>query len=167
MWIALFSNSGTELAEVIERTGKEPDIIFLDKFRTPIDKRIVDKVRYSSHEGVKDYLKASPKDTLVTLHGYLRLLPEECITDRTYNIHPGDIVMYPELRGIDPQKKAIELGLKSTGVVIHKVDAGIDTGEIQFVVTHDIEEGTDEETLIRELRDIGINMWINFLSGKI
>jgi methionyl-tRNA formyltransferase len=167
MWIALFSNSGTELAEVIERTGTWPDIILLDKYRTPIDKRITDKVQHSSHEDIKEYLKACPKDALVTMHGYLRVLPEECITDDTYNIHPGDIVKYPQLRGIHPQKKAIEEGLDSTGVVIHKVDAGVDTGEIQMLSVHSIKEGSDEASLIKELRDIGINMWVDFLRGKL
>lgn len=167
MWIALFSNSGTELAEVIERTGVWPDIIFLDKFRTAVDKRIMAKVRYSTHDGIKEYLRNCPKDTLVTLHGYLRILPEECITNETYNIHPGDIVKYPELRGIHPQKKALDLGLPTTGVIIHRVDAGVDTGQIQMLSVVGIREDADEASLINDLRNVGIDMWVSFLKGKL
>lgn len=167
MWIALFSNSGSELAEVIENVGTEPFMILNDRMRTPHDKRLLGKVRVMDHSNIVDYLSKLPKDVVVTLHGYLRILPEKAITDNTFNIHPGDIVKYPQLKGIHPQRKAIQEGLPSTGVVIHKVDSGVDTGEIQMLRTFNIPEGSNEESLINALRVIGVDMWTILLRNKL
>lgn len=167
MWVALFSNSGSELAEVCARLGRVPDKIYLDKVRTNIDSSIDSLTTVLPHDTIMDELKDLPDDTIITLHGYLRIIRRECIKPNMYNVHPGDIIKYPELVGIHPQRKAVDLKLPSTGVVIHKVTDELDGGEIQLFVAHDIEPGTDENKLIKELRDVSIKMWVMLLRGKV
>tara|TARA_R100001460_G_scaffold4800_4_gene13554 strand:- start:25974 stop:26483 length:510 start_codon:yes stop_codon:yes gene_type:complete len=169
MWVAIFSHSGSELASVIDTLGKEPDHIVTNQFEvTKIDERLRSKVSYMEAKDIHDWLIAcADDDPFVTLHGYNRIVPEAAISKTMYNVHPGDTIKYPELRGKDPQKKALELGLDSTGVVIHQVDEGVDTGETQMVAVHDIKKGISEKDLIEELRQLAINLWSSFLIGKV
>lgn len=169
MWVAIFSHSGSELASVIETIGKEPDYIVTNQFDSnKIDKRLRKKIEYMEAKDIHDWLTALADDNpVVTLHGYNRIIPERALTEKMYNVHPGDTIKYPELRGKDPQKKALELGLNSTGVIIHQVDEGVDTGETQMVGTHPIREGITEKELIDELRVVAIGLWCAFLVGKV
>ncbi|WP_045628571.1 formyltransferase family protein, partial [Lacticaseibacillus paracasei] len=46
---------------------------------------------------------------------------------RIINLHPALLPSFPGRQGI---KDAFDYGVKVTGVTVHYVDAGIDTGEI-------------------------------------
>ena len=48
-------------------------------------------------------------------------------SNRILNIHPSLLPSFPGLRGI---KDAYEYGVKVTGVTVHLVDDGVDTGPI-------------------------------------
>ena len=64
------------------------------------------------------------------LAGYLRILGKEIIEafpERILNIHPSLLPSFPGLHGI---KDAFEYGVKITGVTVHFVDCGLDTGPI-------------------------------------
>ena len=82
-------------------------------------------------------------------------------------MHPGDIVKYPSLKGIHPQKKALQMGLEETGVVIHEVDKTVDGGEIIDYQTYKIKKDENLAGLINELRLLSIDMWIKFLNKKL
>ena len=67
---------------------------------------------------------------LVCLAGYMRLLSSEFIEayrNRILNIHPS---LLPSFPGLDPQRKAIEHGVKWTGCTVHFVDETLDGGPI-------------------------------------
>ena len=170
MWIAIFSHSGSELASIVEVLGKKPDYIITNNHDiSKIDYRIEElNPTFMKANEIHDYLEEiNDQNPLVTLHGYNRIIPLDSLCDKMYNVHPGDTIKYPELRGKDPQKKALELGLNSTGVIIHQVDEGVDTGETQMVGTHPIREGITEKELIDELRVVAISLWCAFLVGKV
>lgn len=167
MWVALFSNSGNELAAVCNKLGKKPDVIYCDKKRGTWHSSIDDDTILLSHNDIVKTISILPKDTFITLHGYLRLIPQDGISDNMYNVHPGDIVKYPELKGIHPQAKAIELNLPSTGVVIHKVIPEVDSGEIISSAEYTINNNETEHSLINNLRDLSIDLWCEFLRGKV
>ncbi|CAK8053905.1 phosphoribosylglycinamide formyltransferase [Eupransor demetentiae] len=66
----------------------------------------------------------------ILLAGYMRILGETLIKaypGRIVNIHPALLPNFPGREGI---KDAYEAGVAETGVTIHLVDAGIDTGPI-------------------------------------
>lgn len=66
----------------------------------------------------------------VILAGYMRLIGETLLTSyesRIINIHPS---LLPSFPGKDAIGQAYEAGVKVTGVTVHYVDAGMDTGPI-------------------------------------
>lgn len=67
---------------------------------------------------------------LVALAGYMRIIGKDLLAEfpnRIVNIHPALLPNFPGLHGI---KDAFEAGVKETGVTIHYVDSGVDTGPI-------------------------------------
>jgi phosphoribosylglycinamide formyltransferase 1 len=66
---------------------------------------------------------------LVVLAGYLRLLSPAFLGrfDPVVNVHPSLLPSFPGLGAID---RAIEAGVEETGVTVHLVDEGIDTGPV-------------------------------------
>ncbi|HIX69422.1 MULTISPECIES: phosphoribosylglycinamide formyltransferase [Enterococcus] len=74
-------------------------------------------------------LKAEKIDYLV-LAGYMRIIGPELIAafpSRIINIHPSLLPAFPGLHGIED---AFKYGVKVTGVTVHFVDQGVDTGPI-------------------------------------
>jgi phosphoribosylglycinamide formyltransferase-1 len=66
---------------------------------------------------------------LVVLAGYMRLLSPAFLErfDPVVNVHPSLLPSFPGLRAID---RAIEAGVEETGVTVHLVDEGVDTGPV-------------------------------------
>ncbi|MFD1899859.1 phosphoribosylglycinamide formyltransferase [Enterococcus termitis] len=67
---------------------------------------------------------------LIILAGYMRIIGPtllEVFSNKIINIHPSLLPDFPGLRGI---KDAFESGATTTGVTIHYVDDGVDTGPI-------------------------------------
>jgi phosphoribosylglycinamide formyltransferase-1 len=67
---------------------------------------------------------------LVVLAGYMQLLSPEFVSrfrNRVINVHPALLPAFP---GIDAVQQAIDHGSKITGVTVHFVDEGVDSGPI-------------------------------------
>lgn len=66
---------------------------------------------------------------LVVLAGYMRLLTPAFLDrfDPVVNVHPSLLPSFPGLRAID---QALAAGVETTGVTVHLVDEGIDTGPV-------------------------------------
>jgi phosphoribosylglycinamide formyltransferase-1 len=97
-------------------------------------------------------LKARSVD-LVCLAGYMRILGNEVLqafSGRIINIHPSLLPAFP---GLNPQRQAIEYGVKTSGCTVHFVDNGIDTGPIILQATVPVYETDDEESLARRILD--------------
>ncbi|MDX6586494.1 MAG: phosphoribosylglycinamide formyltransferase 1 [Solirubrobacterales bacterium] len=65
---------------------------------------------------------------LVVLAGYMQLLSPEFIgqwRDRIVNVHPA---LLPSFPGLDAIGQALDAGVEVTGVTVHFVDEGVDTG---------------------------------------
>jgi len=88
-----------------------------------------------------------PKDGLILLAGYFRILSPEFVTlyeRRIMNVHPALLPAYP---GLEAQKQALEYGAKITGCTIHFVDKGVDTGPIILQGPVPIRDDDNLETL--------------------
>jgi phosphoribosylglycinamide formyltransferase-1 len=84
---------------------------------------------------------------LVVLAGYMRLVGPgfvQAFRDRIMNIHPALLPSFPGTSGV---ADALAYGVKVTGVTVHFVDEGLDTGPIILQDTVPILPGDDEETL--------------------
>jgi phosphoribosylglycinamide formyltransferase-1 len=65
---------------------------------------------------------------LVVLAGYMQLLSPGFVArfrNRVVNIHPA---LLPSFPGLDAIGQALDAGVKTTGVTVHFVDEGVDTG---------------------------------------
>ena len=77
---------------------------------------------------------------LIVLAGYMRLITNVLVEPwygRMINIHPALLPAFPGVNGIG---QALQYGVKVTGVTVHFVDGGMDSGPIiaqQAVVIHD------------------------------
>jgi phosphoribosylglycinamide formyltransferase-1 len=74
-----------------------------------------------------DWIEGLEPD-LVVLAGYMQLLSPEFVgrfRDRIVNVHPALLPAFP---GLDAIGQALEAGVDVTGVTVHFVDEGVDTG---------------------------------------
>ena len=169
-WITFFSQTGAEIADVSEALGRWPDIIVTNErpehLRT-IDPRIEKQGYFTwankpTEESYIELLEKYP-DAIVTLHGWLRVVPEYvCERSKIYNGHPGLITEYPELKGKDPQVRAFEGKYPVAGAVLHKVVAGVDEGRVIMEERFNA-SNLELDDLFRILRDRSLYMWHKFL----
>lgn len=84
---------------------------------------------------------------LVCLAGYMRLLSPYFVREfpqRILNIHPSLLPAFP---GLEPQRQALEHGVKFSGCTVHFVDENLDAGPIILQAAVPIEDGDTPATL--------------------
>ena len=176
-WVAFFSQTGSEIVNISEKIGRWPDLIVtnresgFDKINSKISERLnAGKQRMLLVEkkpSVQRYHEAIRDGSVVTLHGWLRIVPEEiCDKYEIYNGHPGLITEYPELKGKDPQERAFEGKYKLAGSVIHEVVPEVDAGKILYEHAISI-EGLTLDEVYSSLHKVSTDLWIDFLSKKL
>jgi phosphoribosylglycinamide formyltransferase-1 len=85
--------------------------------------------RAQRDDAMADWLEQREPDLLV-LAGYMQLLSPEFVgrfKDRLINVHPA---LLPSFPGLDAIEQALEHGVRITGVTVHFVDEGVDSGPI-------------------------------------
>ncbi|MFK3939145.1 phosphoribosylglycinamide formyltransferase [Alkalihalobacillus sp. NPDC078783] len=90
----------------------------------------------------------------VCLAGYMRLIGSTLLNayeGRIVNIHPSLLPAFP---GLDAVGQALEAGVSETGVTIHYVDAGMDTGPIIAQEKVLIETTDSTEDVFRKIQAI-------------
>ena len=83
--------------------------------------------RIGRDAAMADWVEGQRAD-LVVLAGYMQLLSEPFVArfrGRVVNIHPALLPAFP---GLDAIGQALAAGVQETGVTVHFVDEGIDTG---------------------------------------
>ena len=101
--------------------------------------------------GVLNKYGVMPKNSLICLAGFMRILSPEFIKkfkNRILNIHPSILPAFP---GLDAQRQAIESGVSHSGCTVHFVDEGVDTGPIIVQETVKIKNDDTEETLSKRI----------------
>ena len=76
---------------------------------------------------IAEWIEARGAD-LVVLAGYMQLLSPAFVArfrERVVNIHPALLPAFP---GLDAIGQALDAGVETTGVTVHFVDEGVDTG---------------------------------------
>lgn len=93
------------------------------------------------------------KIDLVVLAGYMRIIGPQLLAafpKKIINIHPSLLPAFPGLHGI---KDAYDYGVKVTGVTVHYIDDGVDTGpiiaQVPVLITTD-DDLTSLETKIHQ-----------------
>jgi len=171
-WIAFFSQTGSEIVDIIDKLKVYPDII-VTNYR-PDDKRDINKnLPYYSEVSNKpsfkelDFICGLHENAIITLHGWLRIMPPKiCNEYEIYNGHPGLITKYPELKGKDPQIRAWNGNYDLYGTVLHRVTEGVDEGEIISSATF-TKEGLGIDDYFHILRNMSTSLWVDFLREKL
>ena len=91
---------------------------------------------------------------LLVLAGYMRLIGPVLLTaypNQIINIHPS---LLPSFPGKNAVLQAIEAGVRVTGVTVHYVDQGMDTGPIIVQRAIPIEKGENAEDLHKKIQQV-------------
>lgn len=82
---------------------------------------------------------------LIVLAGFMKLLAPEVVNRfRIVNTHPALLPAFPGAHAI---RDALAAGVSTTGVTVHWVDEGIDTGPVIAQAAVAVEPGDDEDSL--------------------
>lgn len=112
---------------------------------------------YASREAYEQEILAIIKQKqvdLVVLAGYMRIITSvlvEPFYGRMLNVHPS---MLPSFPGVNALGQALDYGVKVTGVTVHYVDGGLDSGPIVAQRAVAIEAGDTEESLAARIHTI-------------
>ena len=142
--VVLASGSGTNLQAILDALHGQDGIVVVgvgsDKpgaraleraVAAGVDTAVFPQDAYADRIGrdaaMADWVESRHAD-LVVLAGYMQLLSEPFVArfrGRVVNIHPALLPAFP---GLDAIGQALEAGVQETGVSVHFVDEGIDTG---------------------------------------
>jgi methionyl-tRNA formyltransferase len=184
IWKTFFSQSGSEIYEISKNIGRFPDVIITNKSFEEMDKINPDLLEKCFNRfiflpkkpTVEEYREAIRNADIITLHGYLRILPPQiCGRFRIYNGHPGLITKFPELKGKDPQAKVwykhFEKPYKLHGHVIHEVIPEVDAGKVvsekEFYSESIYKEFNSLNDYIVRLHKLAIENWVGFMRKSL
>ena len=110
-WIALFSQTGSEIAALSKAIKRSPDFVITNADIDNVNPEVDINFRINNDEAktldILEDLEFDIDSTLITLNGWLKIVPpDKCSKYNIYNGHPGLITKYPELKGKDPQQRA-------------------------------------------------------------
>lgn len=108
----------------------------------------------ASYEKAIVELLQEEKIEFILLAGYMRLIGStllQSFEQKIVNIHPS---LLPEFPGLDAIGQALEAGVDQTGVTVHFVDAGMDTGPIIAQESILITKDETRESLTRKVQSV-------------
>ncbi len=107
--------------------------------------------RAAWNEALADAVAEHAPD-LVVCAGFMRLLGASFLARfRVTNTHPALLPAFP---GAHAVRDALAYGVKITGVTVHLVDEGVDTGPIVAQAAVPVLPGDDESTLRARIQDV-------------
>jgi phosphoribosylglycinamide formyltransferase 1 len=127
-------HGGAEGIEVVGVGSDKPDAMALERAgKAGVETAVFATAEYDDRgerdRALGDWIEQREAD-LVVLAGYMQLLSPEFVArfrNRAINVHPALLPAFP---GIDAVQQAIDHGSKITGVTVHFVDEGVDSGPI-------------------------------------
>ena len=159
----LASGSGTNLQAILDRLhgrdgievagvgSDKPGAFALERARaakveTAVFPRDEHADRESRDRVMADWIDSTGTD-LVVLAGYMQLVSSGFVDrfrHRIINVHPA---LLPSFPGLDAIGQAIDHGVRVTGVTVHFVDEGTDTGPVILQRAVEVPSGGDREQL--------------------
>lgn len=108
---------------------------------------------------------------LIVLAGYMRLISPvllEPYAGRIINIHPS---LLPAFAGKDAIGQALDYGVKLTGVTVHFVDGGMDTGPVIAQRSVEVKPGDTADSLAERIHQVEYGLYPEvvaaFAAGKV
>lgn len=145
--VALFaSGTGTNAMKLLEAARElhhiEIALVLVDQAKSQLPQRMKNenprhtyRVKVIERTGTREQHEAQITEALVDakidwvfLAGYMRILSSEMTKKfRFINIHPSLLPLYA---GLDAYERAFANGDAESGITIHHVDSGVDTGPV-------------------------------------
>jgi phosphoribosylglycinamide formyltransferase 1 len=163
----LVSGSGTNLQAILERAHGRDGIVVDTVISNRADARALERARKAGVEtavfDADDYGSRVERDRamagylkqrgvrLVVLAGYMHLLDGVFLDEfpnAVINVHPALLPAFP---GANPVQDQIAYGAKVSGVTVHFVDDGVDTGPIILQEAVTLPYTRDEEEILTAL----------------
>ncbi|MFB7141555.1 phosphoribosylglycinamide formyltransferase [Gottfriedia sp. NPDC056225] len=122
---------------------------------------------YESKEQYEGEIIAHLKELnveFIVLAGYMRLIGSTILDSfpgKIVNIHPSFLPLFP---GKDAIGQALLAGVESTGVTVHYVDEGMDTGPIIAQEEILIEKGDSKESLEQKVHNVEHVLYVKTLN---
>jgi len=135
---------------------------------------VVDHNKFASRSGFEgaiiQHLKKAKID-LLCLAGFMRVLSPKLVgafKNKIMNIHPA---LLPSFPGLHAQRQALEHGVKVSGVTVHFVDEGTDTGPIILQHPVPVMDDDTEEALSKRILKWEHKLYVDavrlFVDGKL
>lgn len=105
--------------------------------------------------------------SLVVLAGYMRLVGETLLSSyegNIINLHPSLLPAFP---GKDAVGQALAYGVKITGVTVHVVDAGLDTGPIIAQIPVAVQETDTAESLAARIHEVEHGLLVDVIDWLV
>jgi phosphoribosylglycinamide formyltransferase 1 len=144
--VVLASGSGTNLQAILDRLHGRDGVEVVGVGSDKPGAKALERARGAGVETAafphRDYPDRAARDAalgdwveargadLVVLAGYMQLLSAEFVArfrNRVVNVHPALLPAFP---GLDAIGQALAAGAEATGVSVHFVDEGVDTGPV-------------------------------------
>jgi formyltetrahydrofolate-dependent phosphoribosylglycinamide formyltransferase len=157
--VVLASGSGSTLQAILDDAELRPLVVAVGSDRADAQalQRAADAgvetflVPFADYADRADWNRALEKAVaehepdLVVLAGFMRILDAQVVSRfRMVNTHPALLPAFPGAHAI---RDALAAGATTTGVTVHWVDAGVDTGPVIVQQAVVVEPGDDESTL--------------------
>ena len=178
----LASGSGTNLQALLDAYPEELAVVAGDKKgvfaferarRSGVPVEHVDPAGFVSREDYDRELAdrvAAHDVSLVVGAGYMRVL-SPVFLDRfpaILNVHPS---LLPEFRGLRAVRRALEAGVKETGVTVHFMVEEVDAGPVVAQERVSVLPGDTEETLLARLHPVEHRLLVqavaDYFRGKV
>lgn len=167
--LVMVSGSGTNLQSIMDAVaaGSLPRVeivaVGADKPCTGIDRAtaagietfLVEPADFSDRPSWNRALEekiASYAPDYIIFAGFMRIVDAQLVSrfeNRIINTHPALLPSFPGAHGV---RDALAHGVKITGLTVHFVDSGVDTGPILAQAAVPVEDGDTEETLHERIK---------------
>ena len=149
---------GRDGIEVVAVASNKPDAKALDRAREAgVETRTFERAehpeRAARDAAIAAWLETREAD-LIVLAGYMELLSAEFVSryrNLIVNVHPA---LLPSFPGLDAVGRALEHGVGVTGVTVHFVDEGVDSGPIIVQRAIDVPYTRDRSQLEEEIHRV-------------
>ncbi|OLS36250.1 phosphoribosylglycinamide formyltransferase [Alkalihalophilus pseudofirmus] len=152
------AKSGVLECEVVLVVSDKPDAFALTRAKNAgIDTFSFKPSDFKNKKSYESELVKKLKEKnvqFIALAGYMRLIGPtllKAFEGRIVNIHPS---LLPQFPGLDAIGQAMNAGVRETGVTIHLVDSGMDTGPIIAQETVQVDQDDTMETLTKKIQAV-------------
>ncbi len=166
--VVMVSGSGTNLQSILDSVaagdldvtvlavGADKPCLGLERAeKAGIETFLVEPKTYQTREAWNRALEekiASYGADYIIFAGFMRIVDAQLVDrfkDRIVNTHPALLPSFPGAHGV---RDALAHGVKVTGLTVHLVDSGVDTGPILAQAAVDVLDDDTEDTLHERIK---------------